>query len=49
MMGHSTNKPFLIMVAQIPIQLKFIDFDFWTKRIKLELVKNEVYVLSIKK
>lgn len=48
-MGHSAKKPFLIMVGQVPIQLNFVDFDFQTRRIKLELVKNEVYVLSIKK
>lgn len=48
-MGHSANKPFLIMAGHVPIQLNFVDFDFRTRRIKLELVKNEVYVLSIKK
>lgn len=37
------------MADQISIQLNFVDFDFWTKRIKLELVKNEAYELSIKK
>lgn len=37
------------MAAQIPIQLHFIDFDFRTKRIKPELVKNEECELSIEK
>lgn len=47
-MGHSASKPFLIIAVQIPIQLNFVDFDFWTKRIKLEPVKNEVSVLSVR-
>lgn len=37
------------MAGQISVQLNFVDFDFWTKRIRLELVKNEAYELSIKK
>lgn len=49
-MRHIANKRYLIIAAQIPIQLNFIDFAFWTtKRIKPKLVKNEEYMLSIKK
>lgn len=39
--NEAQYKPsFILIVAQIPIHLNFIDFDFWTQSIKLEIVKN---------